>query len=100
MMDKDEFNRAGAKRKGQDSTVGTKQEQLPLPELEAVSVDVNHKVCTGDQLGTGPNTQNPMSPTVEPEGYETPTPTHISQNSNPGVKPADPWADIFVEGID
>ena len=93
MMSKDEFNRAGAKREGSERKVSTKQERLPLPDLGVVSVDVNSKVCTGDQLATGPNTQSPIVLSVEPKVYETPAHTHISENDSI-------WDDVKVEGLD
>ena len=97
MMSKDEFNRAGAKTTGPAINVSTKHEALPLVDLESVSVDVNHKVCTAVSSGIAPNTQNPTGLSEEPEGYETPTPTHISENSPPVT---DIWDNLKVEGLD
>jgi hypothetical protein len=92
MMSKEAFNRAGAKTTGPASPISSGLEQLPRVELEAVSISEDEKVCTGELDTATPNTQSPIESLINHEVYETPTPTHISEN--------DPWTDLKVAGID
>ena len=86
---KDDFNRmtsqAREAKKKPDVSTGTGLFSIPDSLADGITRDPNNNACTGDLRTTAHNTLNPMGLREEPKGYETPTPTHTSEN---------PWAGL------